>query len=202
LSEWIKIAAVVLTLDEEPNIKDCLKQLKPFVDHIVVVDGGSKDKTVEIARKYAHTVRVRERVGSIADERNYGWSLVPPETKWVLFVDADERFNLNFLRGMRELLSRIDALAFRFPRANLPKLVRYPDWQVRLLKNDGQLEWRRWAGSLHDVPYSKELNVPVDRCGTACLTLIEYPIYHMLRREELNREWWSTEGGDKNEEKN
>jgi len=191
LSSWIKIAAVVLTLDEEPNIKDCLKQLKPFVDYIIVVDGGSKDKTVEIARKYVHTLETRKRTGKIAGEKNYAWSIVPEDAKWVLFVDADERFNINFLRGMRELLARVDALAFRFPRANLPKLSDYPDWQIRLLKNDGQLEWRHWEDTLHDVPYSKELNVPVDRCGVAYLTLIEYPIYHMPRREDISREWWS-----------
>jgi glycosyltransferase involved in cell wall biosynthesis len=192
MSSWIKVAAVVVTLDEEPNIKDCLKQLKPFVDYIIVVDGGSKDKTVEIASKYAHTIEVGKHGERVGDERNYGWSLVPEDAEWVLFVDADERFNITFLRGMRDLLSRVDALAFRFPRANLPKLSDYPDWQTRLLRNDGQLEWRSWEGD-HDIPFSKELNIPVDRCGTACLTLIEYPMYHLPRREDIKRRWWSSE---------
>jgi len=181
----MKVSAVILTLEEEPRIEECLKQLRPHIDYILVLDGESTDRTVEIAKRYADAVKIKKPSGNIAKDKNYAWSLVPKEFEWTLFVDADERWDQAFLRNMKTMMENHNVLSFRFPRINLPTAINYPDYQVRLLKNDGSIEWRR---PVHEIPYHKPSNKPVDQVST--LTLLEYPIIHLPRRKDLKRRWW------------
>ena len=48
----MKISACILTKNEEENIERCLQNIAPYMDEIVIVDGFSEDRTVEIAQKY------------------------------------------------------------------------------------------------------------------------------------------------------
>lgn len=82
------ITAIVLTKNEEGNIKKCLKTLR-WCGEIVVVDDYSDDKTREIAKKLGARVFVRNLKGDFAAQRNFG--LKKAMGDWVLFVDADER---------------------------------------------------------------------------------------------------------------
>ena len=88
------ISAVVLTKNEEGNIEECLKGLK-FCDEIIVIDDGSTDKTVKIARRMGARVYARSLEGSYSKQRNFG--LQKAKGDWVLFVDGDERIG-NILR--------------------------------------------------------------------------------------------------------
>jgi len=90
----MKVACVILTKDEEPRIEDCLKHIRPYVDYILVLDGESTDRTVEIAKKYADKVVVKPFSGSFAEERNYAQTLIPKDFGWILWVDADELFDV------------------------------------------------------------------------------------------------------------
>jgi glycosyltransferase involved in cell wall biosynthesis len=94
--EWymIQLTVVVLTFNEESQIADCLRSLT-FADEIVVIDGGSKDHTIAIAKKHGAVVYHRE-FDDFASQRNYGLSKA--RGTWVLFVDADERVS----RQLRE----------------------------------------------------------------------------------------------------
>jgi glycosyltransferase involved in cell wall biosynthesis len=82
------ISAIVLTKNEEKNIKDCLKSLS-FADEIIVIDDYSQDRTREIAKKMGARVFKRSLNEDFASQRNFG--LDKANSKWVLFVDADER---------------------------------------------------------------------------------------------------------------
>ena len=59
-----RISACILTKNEEKNIGRCLQNIAPYVDEIVIVDGFSEDKTVEIARKYTDKIYQKEFSGS------------------------------------------------------------------------------------------------------------------------------------------
>lgn len=182
----VKIAAVVLTLNEAPRIEACLKQLRPYLNYILVLDGFSTDNTAELAQKYADWVVLWKPSSSFAKDRNYALSLVSREYEWVLFVDVDEEWNQEFLANMRGIIAKHDVLSFRFPRINLPDEKDFPDFQVRLFKNNGSIEWR---GDLHEVPYLKWADKPLGDVSVA--TLAEYPIVHLERRKGLERSWWS-----------
>lgn len=194
----MKLACFVMTLNEEPRIEGCLKHLRPCVDYLLVLDGVSEDRTVEIAKEYADHVEVKPFSGSFAEEKNYARTLVPKDCGWILCCDADERFDKGFLRNIKENLEyaeKYDQVCFRFPRVNLPDGKDWPDYQVRLMRNSGDIEWR---GKVHEVPYFKPEDVPLDkldqeergrRLGVS--TADRYPILHLPRREDERREWWN-----------
>jgi glycosyltransferase involved in cell wall biosynthesis len=82
------ISAVILTKNEEKNIKKCLDNLS-WCDEIVVIDDASQDKTVEIAKKMGAKVFHHPLNRNFSEQRNFG--LDKAKGDWVLFIDADER---------------------------------------------------------------------------------------------------------------
>jgi len=193
----LKVACIVLTRNEEPRIEGCLKHLRPYVDFLLVVDGESTDETVKIATEYADRVEVRPFSGSFAEEKNYARTLVPKDCGWILWCDADERFDGGFLREIKENLEDAEnhkQVCFRFPRINLPDGKDWPDFQIRLMRNSRDIEWR---GDVHEVAYLIPEDAPLDqldqdervkKLGVA--TAYGFPILHLPRREDERREWW------------
>ena len=84
------LTAIVLTKNEELNIADCLKSIKPLAKRIVVVDSFSNDRTVEIAKEYGADVYQHEFI-NYSKQFLYGLNETGIDTKWVLRIDADER---------------------------------------------------------------------------------------------------------------
>lgn len=85
------ITAVILTKNEEVNIKKCIDSIRPIVKRIVVVDSGSSDNTVSIAKELGAEVLVNEmRPFLYAKQFLYGMEHADIRTKWVFRIDADE----------------------------------------------------------------------------------------------------------------
>lgn len=84
------LTAIVLTKNEELNIADCLKSIKPLAKRIVVVDSFSNDRTVEIAKEFGADVYQHEFI-NYSKQFLYGLNETAIDTKWVLRIDADER---------------------------------------------------------------------------------------------------------------
>lgn len=84
----MSITAVILTKNEEDNIKDCIDSLS-FCEEVIVVDDYSTDDTENIATEKGALVLKRNLNGDFSKQRNYG--LKKASCNWVLFVDADER---------------------------------------------------------------------------------------------------------------
>ena len=84
------LTAIVLTKNEEKNLPDCLQSLRGFASRVVVVDSGSADRTVEIARAHGADVLVH---AFTSHARQFNWALENAniQTEWVLRIDADER---------------------------------------------------------------------------------------------------------------
>lgn len=88
MAEQPAISAVLITKNEERNVRDCLDSLR-WCDEIVVVDSASTDRTVAICREYTGKVIVREWQGMCGRQRNIGLDAATGD--WVLMIDADER---------------------------------------------------------------------------------------------------------------
>ena len=84
------LTAIVLTKNEELNIADCLKSIKPLAKRIVVVDSFSNDRTVEIAKEHGADVYQHEFI-NYSKQFLYGLNETGIDTTWVLRIDADER---------------------------------------------------------------------------------------------------------------
>jgi glycosyltransferase involved in cell wall biosynthesis len=82
------VSAVILTKNEEDNIKECLSNLS-WCEEIIVIDDNSTDKTIEIAKKTKAKVFSHALNRSFSEQRNFG--LEKAKGDWILFIDADER---------------------------------------------------------------------------------------------------------------
>jgi glycosyltransferase involved in cell wall biosynthesis len=131
----VKVTVTVITRDEAANIAAALQSVS-WADEIVVVDSGSTDNTVAIARQLATRVEVRDWPGYSA-QKNYAAGIASND--WILSLDADERVSTELAREIRELLAGVPAArGYRIPRVAwyLGKWIRstdwYPDYQLRL----------------------------------------------------------------------
>jgi glycosyltransferase involved in cell wall biosynthesis len=140
-----KISAVLIALDEEHRITAALKSVA-WADEVLVIDGGSKDRTIEKCR--AEGARVIEHpFSSYAGQKNYG--LNKASHPWVLSLDADERVTDGLADEIRTLAqSGFQSSGYRIPRVSfyLGRFIRstawYPDHQLRLFDR----RRGRWEG--------------------------------------------------------
>lgn len=86
-----KLSVAIAAFNEETYIGDCLESVKNIADEIVVVDGTSTDKTVEIARKYGAKVHIIANESNFHINKQKAFDLCTGE--WVLYLDADERIS-------------------------------------------------------------------------------------------------------------
>jgi glycosyltransferase involved in cell wall biosynthesis len=131
------ISAIIITKDEEANIRECLESLD-WVDEIVVVDGGSTDRTAEICREF------KARVFEHGDWPGFGLqknrALAQATSDWVFAIDADERVTPDLRAEIRAVLEAPTTDAYELPRLSwyCGRFIRHsgwrPDYVLRLFK--------------------------------------------------------------------
>lgn len=87
-AEGMRLSLCMIVKDEEEMLPRCLAAAAPAVDEIVIVDTGSSDRTIEIAREFGARVIEREWTGSFSDARNVSFDAATGD--WMMFLDADE----------------------------------------------------------------------------------------------------------------
>lgn len=97
-----KLSLCMIVKNEEKYLEGALASVQGVVDEIIVVDTGSTDKTVEIARKFGAHVYFRAWDNDFAAARNE--SLKHATGQWVLIMDADERIPESVAQNLRALL--------------------------------------------------------------------------------------------------
>jgi len=83
-----RVSVLVMTKNEEVNIRRCLEGVK-WADEIHVLDSGSTDRTLEIAREYTDNIHHRD-FDNWASQQNWALENIPWRNEWLLNVDADE----------------------------------------------------------------------------------------------------------------
>lgn len=144
----MKLSTVIITKDEEENIKQCLDSIKAISDEIVIVDSGSRDKTLEIAKKYKAKIYKR-KFDTFDKQKSYAVSKAKGD--WVFSLDADEVATEALQKEIREAIKSTEYTGFLIPRRNiiLGKEIKHtrwsPDVHVWL--------WRRgkgkWTSGVH-----------------------------------------------------
>jgi len=135
-----KLTVITLTRDEERNIADCLASAA-WADEIIVIDSGSTDATVAIARRFTQNVFVLPWRGYGA-ARNA--ALERARSPWVLWLDADERVTPELGAEIREILAHDhpDIAGYEVARRAYfcGKWIRHGGWYpsrvVRLFRKD------------------------------------------------------------------
>lgn len=95
----LPISVIILTLNEEQNIACCLDSVKGWAGEIFVVDSGSTDRTVEIARGYTEKI-VSHPFTNYAHQRNWAQNHLPLAYDWVFHLDAGEQVTLELAAAL------------------------------------------------------------------------------------------------------
>ena len=144
----MQVSVTMITKNEEEGIRASLESVR-WASEIIVVDSGSTDRTVEIAREFTSRV-VHHEFTDFASQKNYADSLV--SNNWILNLDADERVT-------PELAEEIAALPEEGPtgyfisRRNQfqGRWIRhcgwFPDFKLRLIRKDAG----KWDGRVHET---------------------------------------------------
>jgi len=112
----LTMSLCMIVRDEEAMLPRTLAVARDAVDEIVVVDTGSRDRTVEIAREFGAKVIEREWTGSFAEARNAGFEAASGD--WLLFLDADEVLDPADAPLLRELTGKVWREAFYLVETN------------------------------------------------------------------------------------
>ena len=180
----MKLSVIVIAKNEEQMIRDCLASIK-WADEIILVDSGSTDKTMEIAKKYsARIISLPTEKLEFAKWRNAG--LKAAKGDWVFYLDADERVTPELQKEIEKAIGDTKYVTYAIPRRNyyLGREMHYggawPDYVKRLFFKE---KLRYWERELHENPvFDGEMG------------RLKNPIVHIAHRDlslmvEKTREW-------------
>jgi glycosyltransferase involved in cell wall biosynthesis len=163
-----RVSAVIITLNEEQNIKACLESVR-WADEIVVVDSGSQDRTVEICRAYTQNVYHVPWKGFGAQKNE---ALCRAHHDWVLSIDADERVTPELKEEIEGLLKQdIKFNGFSVSRKSYfgKRLVLtcgwFPDYTIRL--------FNRKSGRFSEAAVHEAVQIE-GQTGTLTHSLVHY----------------------------
>ena len=142
-SENLELTVVVLTLNEELNLPDCLESIEPLGCQVLVVDSGSTDRTVEIAKEAGAKV-FEHPFDSYGAQRNWAQDNLPIETEWVLHIDADERLTpeirASIVSALANAPAEISGYILRRRTVFMGRWIKhggiYPSYHARLFRKD------------------------------------------------------------------
>ena len=146
-SKYLKsntLSLCIITKDEEKNIARCINSVKDVVDEIVVVDTGSKDKTVEIAESLGARVIHTKWEDDFSKARNT--AIENAKSDWILFLDADEVVKREDVGKIRPLLEddTVEAYMFKFVNyggGSISTGRTTIHYNFKLFRNNGKLRY-------------------------------------------------------------
>lgn len=134
------LSVVLATFNEEKNLEDCLNSVRGLADEIIVVDGSSTDKTVEIARRYKAKIAIVKNQANFHINKQKAIEMATKD--WILQLDADERASPELVKEIESEIQnpKSEINGYWIPRKNwflkrfLMKGGQYPDYMLRLYK--------------------------------------------------------------------
>jgi glycosyltransferase involved in cell wall biosynthesis len=136
----MKLSVAIACFNEEHNLEACLRSVHGWVDEIILVDGGSVDHTIDIAKQFDATI-IRTDNPPIF-HINKQKALDACQGEWILQLDADEVVDVDLKNEILKIISSRQAKdAYYLPRKNffighwLSKGGQYPDYLIRLFRN-------------------------------------------------------------------
>jgi len=145
----IKLSVTIITLNEEENLANALQSVKDLADEVILVDSGSTDKTLEIAKGFGAKIFYR-KFDNFANQKNYALEKVAGE--WVLSLDADEVITPELAEEIKHVMQKEEYDGFSIPRRNfiLGAEIKHsrwaPDKHIWLFKKD----LGKWEGDVHE----------------------------------------------------
>ena len=158
VSSALPITVIVLTFNEEANIVPCLESVKAWAGEIFVVDSGSADNTVDLARRYTDKIYTHKFV-NYAAQRNWTQQALPFAYDWVFHLDAGEQVTPELVTFMRQAFATgvddIDGFLINRRAIFMGRWIKhggiYPTYHQRL--------YRRQKGYCEEREYDQHFKV-------------------------------------------
>lgn len=134
------LTVIILAKNEEQNIKDCIETVA-FADEVLVIDDFSSDATPDIARSMGARVIQHAMNGDWGGQQTF--AIKEAKSKWILFLDADERISSELGREITAAVKRDEPKAYwiqrrnRFHHNEATHGVLRPDYVLRLMPAEG-----------------------------------------------------------------
>jgi len=148
-AQGMRLSLCMIVRDEQEMLGRCLEAVKDAVDEMVIVDTGSKDATIEIAKSFGAKVIEREWTGSFGEARNVAFEAATGD--WTLVLDADEVLVSEDVELLRSLTGRTWREAFYVAETNytgeLDDGTAVTHNTLRIFRNRPQYRYR---GRLHE----------------------------------------------------
>lgn len=138
------LSAAMITRNEEPYLADCLQSIRDIVDEIVVVDTGSTDETVSIAKQFDARLSFFPWKDDFASARNRALECCRGE--WILYIDADERLENIDRKQLLPFLDDKTKVAFTVMFYPCKGFTSYREY--RIFRNDPRI---RFSGVIHET---------------------------------------------------
>lgn len=139
----MNVDVLIQTFNEEENLAHTLASVKGWVNHVYIVDSGSTDRTIEIAREYGATV-IQHAWEGYAAQKNWALDNLPLTADWTLILDADEAVSPELRTEIESVVSRpVEQVpqagfylnrVFIFMGTQIRHCGYFPSWNVRLFK--------------------------------------------------------------------
>jgi glycosyltransferase involved in cell wall biosynthesis len=135
----MKLSVIIIAKNEAANIRDCIASVA-WADEIIVVDSGSTDETVSIAKEMGAAVYVHADWPGFGPQKNRALGYATGD--WVFSIDADERVTPELRAELEQAMREAKADGYYCPRLSqfCGKFIHhsgwYPDYVLRLFKRD------------------------------------------------------------------
>ena len=130
------LSVALATYNEESNLAECLESVKDLADEIVIVDGSSTDKTVEIAREFGAKILVKDNPPIFHINKQKAIDLA--SKAWILQLDADERISQELKKEIKKIISLSEEELEKYEK-NLPELNLFLRHQKLIEERDGKV---------------------------------------------------------------
>ena len=149
-----RLSVCMIVKNEERFLGQCLASVKDIADELIVIDTGSTDRTVEIAREHGAQVGHFEWCNDFAAARNA--SIAPATGDWILFLDADEELSPAEKQTLPTLLASNNTALIRLPLINTHQGPISKSILPRLYRNIPTIQFQ---GCVHEGVYTALLKV-------------------------------------------
>ena len=149
----MKLTLCMIVRDNENTIRPCIESIRPWVDEIVVVDTGSKDRTPEILRSYGVKLFYFDWIDDFSAARNE--SINHASGEWIFWMDSDDTITAECGRKLRQLADSVHdentmgfVMQVHCPGSQVNGLAEYTVVdQVKMFRNRPDL---RFEGRIHE----------------------------------------------------
>lgn len=167
----MKISLCLIAKNEEKTLERCIASVKAFVNEIILVDTGSEDKTIDIARTFGANIYTYTWDNNFAAARNFALSKASGD--WIVFLDGDEYFSEQSAGKIPEIIkiahkAKFDTIRVKLININEDKNTIISSGAItRIFRNTPTMRYRgriheglaKIKGDIKPLDASKELTL-------------------------------------------